>query len=383
MRECGLSSPDRGLDLIVVGDCNPDLIVTGDDVTPVFGQAEKLVAGMSLVIGGSASITAVAAARLGLRVALVAAIGDDPAGEVILSLLSREGVDISAVAIRRGLPTGMTAVLSRGADRAILTALGAITTVTAADVPDGLLTRARHLHVSGYFLLSESLGPGLAGLFAAARRRGLSTSLDTNYDPARRWGDRRLRAALAQVDVFLPNEAEARGISGERELGRAAAALAETGRNVVVKLGARGALCVPVVPVVPDAPAGQPTPTVPTAQAAHTVPAGHWLVAVPRLQPVDTTGAGDCFNAGVIMGLLHDLDLPHAVALGCAVGAASTAAPGGTGARIDRQTALRLADAATITMLQLRAGQEDDLRGMDLRGLVEQGREGAGDGCGV
>src|SRR5271165_1793890 len=94
-RESRLSSPDRQLasepdsrlDLIVVGDCNPDLIVTGDDVEPEFGQAEKLVAGMSLVIGGSASITAVAAARLGLRVALVAAVGDDPAGELILALL--------------------------------------------------------------------------------------------------------------------------------------------------------------------------------------------------------------------------------------------------------------------------------------------------------
>ena len=193
MRACGLSSPDRPLDLIVVGDCNPDLIVTGDDVMPAFGQAEKLVAGMSLVIGGSASITAVAAARLGLRVALVAAVGDDPAGDVILSLLAGEGVDTGAVAIRPGRPTGMTAILSQGQDRAILTATGAMTTVTAADVPDGLLARARHLHVSAYFLLAESLGPGLAGLLAAARRRGLSTSLDTNYDPACRWGDRRLR----------------------------------------------------------------------------------------------------------------------------------------------------------------------------------------------
>jgi sugar/nucleoside kinase (ribokinase family) len=326
-----LSLPNRSLDLIVVGDCNPDLVVTGDDVTPAFGQAEKLVTGMSLVIGGSASITAVAAARLGLRVALVAAVGDDPAGEVILSLLSREGVDTGAVAVRCGQPTGMTAVLSQGADRAILTAPGAMTTVTAAAVPDGLLARARHLHVSGYFLLAGSLGPGLAGLLAAARRRGLSSSLDTNYDPARLWGDQRLRAALAQADVFLPNEAEARGISGECELGPAARALVAVGRNVVIKLGARGALCVP---------AGSADPC---------------LVAVPELRPVDSTGAGDCFNAGFIMGLLNGLDLPHAVALGCAVGAASTAKPGGTGARIDRQTAFSLAGAATITPTDLRS----------------------------
>src|SRR5215469_10407719 len=176
------------LDLVVVGDCNPDLVITGSDVTPAFGQVEKLVDGMVLRIGGSAAITAVAAARLGLRVALVAAVGDDAAGELMLSLLAREGVQTGAVTIRPGLATGMTAVLSRGADRAILTALGAIGTLSVADVPADLLGRARHLHVSAYFLMQASLGPGLAGLLAEAGDRGLSTSLDTNDDPAGLWG---------------------------------------------------------------------------------------------------------------------------------------------------------------------------------------------------
>ena len=119
-----LSPPD--LDLVVIGDCNPDVLVLGDDVTPAFGQQEKLVDRVSLEIGGSAAITAVAAARLGLRVALVAAVGRDPAGTFMLDQLAREGVDVSAVIVRDGLPTGMTVALSRGGDRAILTALGAI-----------------------------------------------------------------------------------------------------------------------------------------------------------------------------------------------------------------------------------------------------------------
>ena len=126
--------------------------------------------GISLVIGGSAAITAVAAARLGLRVALVAAVGADPAGTFMLDQLASEGVDVSAVAVREDAPTGMTVALSRGGDRAILTALGAMASLTAADVPPSLLARARHVHVSSYFLLADSLGPGLAALFSAARR---------------------------------------------------------------------------------------------------------------------------------------------------------------------------------------------------------------------
>ena len=193
----------------MIGDCNPDVLVLGEDVTPVFGQQEKLVGRMSLEIGGSASITAVAAARLGLRVALVAAVGPDAAGTFMLDALAREGVDVSAVAIRDGLATGMTVALSRGGDRAILTALGAMDSLTAADIPAGLFRRSRHVHVSSYFLLADSLGPGLAAALASARAAGATTSLDTNWDPAGTWGADFFPGVLAQTDLLLPNEAEA------------------------------------------------------------------------------------------------------------------------------------------------------------------------------
>ncbi len=310
------------VDLVVVGDCNPDVLVLGDDVTPAFGQQEKLVSSMSLVIGGSAAITAVAAARLGLRVALVAAVGDDAAGRFMLGQLAGEGVDVTAVAVRADAPTGMTVALSRGDDRAILTATGAVATLTAADVPTALLTRARHLHVSAYFLVERSLSPGLAALFGTARAAGSTTSLDTNWDPAENWGDDRLRAVLAQTDLLVPNEAEALGISGKGTLAEAVAALGSAGTRLVVKLGSRGALCV-------------------LGGRLH-------RVGVPPVRPVDTTGAGDCFNAGLIAGLLRGLALPEAAALGCAVGAASTQAAGGTGSSPDLVSAMSLARTATI-----------------------------------
>jgi sugar/nucleoside kinase (ribokinase family) len=319
------------MDLVVLGDCNPDVLVLGGDVTPAFGQQEKLVDIISLVVGGSAAITAVAAARLGLSVALVAAVGADPAGSFMLDQLTREGVDVSAVVIRDETPTGMTVALSRGGDRAILTALGAMTSLTAADVPDALLTRARHVHVSSYFLLEDSLGPGVAGLLSAARAAGATTSLDTNWDPSGRWGDERLSAAMAQVDMLLPNEAEALRLSAAINLDSAAdtltAARAGTappaGPRLVVKLGQRGVLCA-------DGPARH-------------------RVSVPPVTPADTTGAGDCFNAGLIAGLLQGLPLPEAAALGCAVGALSTGAPGGTASAPDRPTAARLAKLASVT----------------------------------
>ena len=87
--------------------------------------------------------------------------------------LAAEGVDVRFVVVREDAPTGMTVALSRGGDRAILTALGAVASLTAADVPESLLAGARHVHASSWFLLQDCLGPGLGALFSAARSAGV------------------------------------------------------------------------------------------------------------------------------------------------------------------------------------------------------------------
>jgi sugar/nucleoside kinase (ribokinase family) len=317
------SEPTAALDLLVLGDCNPDVLVLGDDVAPEFGQQEKLVTSISLVVGGSAAITAIAAARLGLRVALAATIGADPAGDFMLGQLAAAGVDTVAVRILPGHATGMTVALSRGTDRAIITATGAMALLTAGDVAPDLVRSARHLHVSSYFLLEQSLGPGLAELLAEAHASGATTSLDTNWDPAGRWAGGQLRAALAHTDLLLPNEAEARYLSGKPTLCAAVPVLTGMGPRVVVKLGASGALCADGTEY-------------------------HRIEPRAPLAVVDSTGAGDCFNAGLIAGLLRGLDLPSAARLGCAAGTASTQAAGGTAAAPTLAAALELADSVDV-----------------------------------
>ena len=241
----------------------------------------------------------------------------------MLDQLSTSGVDVGPVVVRDDVPTGMTVALSRGGDRAILTALGAVASLTTADVPASLLAEARHVHASSWFLLQDSLGPGLAGLFAAAQAEGATTSLDTNWDPAERWTGEYLANAITQAGLLLPNEAEALRLSSTLSLDEAAGKLTASGARLVVKLGERGALC---------------------AQGL-----ARYQVSLPPVIPADTTGAGDCFNAGLIAGLLDGMDLPRAAALGCAAGALSTAAPGGTAAAPDRPAAVRLASTASIT----------------------------------
>ncbi len=204
---------DTGVDfdLLVVGDANPDVVLVGVPDRPAFGQREQLAETGTLTLGGSAAILACGAARLGLRVAFVGRVGDDEAGRFAVATLAARGVYTGGCAVDSSLPTAITAVLVRGADRAILTSPGCLGALSADDVDAGLVAAARHLHVSSVFL-QPRLASGLAGLFERARAGGTGTSLDTNDDPAGRW-DGGLHAALSATDVLLPNERR-RGVPG-------------------------------------------------------------------------------------------------------------------------------------------------------------------------
>lgn len=295
----------RAYDLLVVGEINPDLVLRGDDVVPRFGQAEKMVDAADLTIGSSSAIMACAAARLGLRTAFVGVVGDDAFGRFMLDAMTERGIDMRSCIVDDALATGVSVILSQGDDRAILTHLGAISALRADQVDRALLREARHMHVGGYFLL-DALRPGLAELFREARREGLGTSLDTNWDPRDRWNDE-LASVLAQTDVLFPNAEEARRIAGRSSLDEAIDALGDVVPTVAVKLGAAGGR------------AGRDGRQASAPSLA--------------IELVDTTGAGDTFDAGFLYGHLNGWTLDDALRLACACGSLSTRAAGGTEAQ--------------------------------------------------
>ena len=306
------------LDLLVLGDANPDLVLAGD-VRPAFGQAEQLVDDARFVVGGSGAITACGGARLGLRTAFVGVVGDDPFGRFMLEALAERGVDVSRCVTDPRRPTGISVVLSRGEDRAILTSVGTIGDLCAGSVDADLLGAARHVHVSSYFL-QRALRPDLPGLFERAHAAGASTSIDPNWDPSERWGGGLLEL-LSRTDVFFPNSAEARAITGIDDVDVAAEALAEHGGVVAVKFGQGGGLAVAGDAVVR-------TESIPT-------------------QVVDTTGAGDTFDAGFLAGRLAGWPLGRSLALAVACGSLSTRGVGGTGAQPTMEEAVAAMEATT------------------------------------
>ena len=299
--------PGADLDLLVLGDCNPDLILRGAAVEPAFGQAERLVDSADLTIGGSGAITACGAARLGLRTAIAGVLGDDEFGRFMVQALRERGVETAGLVVDTRARTGLSVVLSRDQDRAILTFPGAIGALEPGAIDPDLLARARHVHVSSYFL-QAALAPGLGPVLGEVRRRGGTTSVDPNWDPSERW-DGGLRELLADVDVLLPNAVEAVRIAGGGDLFQAAQRLAALGPLVTVKLGADGA-------VAARAGAEPVSVRAPVVDAA-----------------LDAVGAGDSFDAGVLAALLDGQSVERALALGCACGALSTRAVGGTAAQ--------------------------------------------------
>src|SRR5687767_6036899 len=290
----------RSFDILVPGEINPDLILSGN-VLPEFGQVEKLVASYTLAIGSSSAIFACGAARLGLRVAFIGVCSGDAFGRFMLDELQKRNVDVSNVIIRPDGQTGLSVILNQDADRAILTYLGLMADLQASDIPDHLLRQTRHLHVASYFLQTK-LQPDLPSLFQRAHSLGLTTSLDTNYDPSEKWTG--FDELLSVTNVFLPNEKEAVSLSGQSDIHLAVNRLGSKVETLVIKLGAEGALGV--------------------REGARV------RVASIPVKVMDTVGAGDSFDAGFLYGYLNQWDLEKSLQLACVCGAFSTQRTGGT-----------------------------------------------------
>jgi sugar/nucleoside kinase (ribokinase family) len=288
------------IDVLVAGEINPDLILTGA-FNLGFGQTEELAESADLTIGSSSAIFACGAARLGLKTAFIGVCGDDLFGQFMLAQLQQRQVDTSGVQIVPGGTTGLSVILNRGEDRTIITHPGLISALRAEDVSDEILLRARHLHVAGYFI-QDALRPGLPALFDRAHQFGLTTSLDTNYDPSGQWLG--INDLLTRMDLFFPNEREALSITHTASADEALPLLAQKSRYVVMKSGSSGAR----------------------------VASGSENFSIPTLPvtPVDTIGAGDSFDAGFICAFLNGWGLEKSLRLAVICGSLSTQQRGGT-----------------------------------------------------
>jgi sugar/nucleoside kinase (ribokinase family) len=276
--------------LAVVGNVNVDLLVwPASDVPPP--GVERPVDRIDLRVGGAAAVTGATLARLGASPVVAGCVGRDALGHIALGELREYGLDTRHVLELEEAPTGASlAFEAPGRDRSFLIALGSLSVFEPSMVPEEALDAGLFL-VCGYFNLPAMRGRATADLLREARSRGATTLLDTGWDHDDWPGAtlEEIRALLPLVDVFVPNEAEAHRLSGEADPEAAALALAEiSGGWAVVKLGAEGCL----------------------AAAAD----GSTRRAVaPAVKVIDTTGAGDAFNAGLMLALSRGAEPAEAI----------------------------------------------------------------------
>jgi len=304
--------------IVAIGELNPDLILQDYSSFPELGK-EVVVRDCALTMGSATAICAVGLARLGNQVRFFGRVGQDPYGEFCIRFLERVGIDVSWMRPDENLKTGITVSVTSAKDRALVTYLGAMLELRAEDVTDELLSGADHLHMSSYYL-QEGLRPGIPDVLERAKRLGLTTSLDPGFDPSEKWVPD-IVIALEQVDVFFPNEVELLGITGFEDPAAALAKLNNGHTLTVAKLGRRGAMAL--------------ENGVPVSVGAFPV------------SPVDTTGAGDSFNAGFLHRWTHGAPLAEALRFGAACGAISTLAFGGCGGQATEAQAQELLERSS------------------------------------
>jgi sugar/nucleoside kinase (ribokinase family) len=299
---------ENSIEVCVVGELNLDLLLYGlpKNLTP---DEELLASDMALTLGSSSAIFAHNLCALGTQVGFVSKIGGDPLGKIARERLSAVGVDLTHVKqSTAGTSTGLTVVLPHAEHRYILTYPGTMFEMQFSDIDMDYVLHARHLHLSSFFL-HRALRPKILDLFRQAKDAGLTTSLDTNDDPENLWGQD-LREVLKYVDLFFPNQREAKKIARTADLSQALDLLAGLIKVVVVKCGKDPAIC--------------------------RTGNEQWSLAPPNVNMIDDVGAGDSFDAGFVHLYLRGEQLADCLAFANLAAAYSVTQSGGTEAFRDR-----------------------------------------------
>ncbi len=295
----------RKFDVLAIGELNVDVILNNIDGEPEIGK-EKFAKNMDLTLGSSTAIFAANIASLGSKTGFVGMIGNDIFGELIESALSRKGVDTSMLIKTNEHASGATICLNYGEDRANITYQGAMDVMEFKDINKQVFQQTKHVHLSSVFMQS-GLKKDLLDILKFARENNVTTSLDTQWDPAEKW-DFDYQKLLPYINVFLPNETELKFITRSQEVDEAIDKIKDFVNTCVVKCGKKGSILL--------------------QKDKEKI----YLEAFLNKNVVDAIGAGDSFNAGFIHAFVQGAPSSEAQRVGNLTGAINTTAAGGTGA---------------------------------------------------
>ncbi len=279
-------------------------IVVADVFVPLLPRLPEpgeLVATEDFVVetGGCAANAALALARLGVRAAVVAKVGNDVFGDFVQHELSAAGIDVSFIGRSADLGTSKTVIVPvSGEDRRFIHTFGANAALSAADIARAASTAPDVLYVGGYLVLPALRQDALAEQLRRARRAGARTVFDVVAPAGRTQSLDDVAGVLPEVDYFVPNDDEAGVLTGEADPRRQAERLLELGAGtVIVTMGERGLVA---------------------ANRDETIE-----LPAPRVDFVEPSGAGDAFAAGLVYGLLQSWSLRRCLEFASVIGASA------------------------------------------------------------
>ena len=316
-------------------DCLCAGIIVADHICAPVAQLPRagelaLTDRLDLALGGCASNVAVDLARLNLNVGIVGRVGDDSFGRFVREVLQDSGVDCAGLSVSSTAETSGTLVINtQGEDRRFIHSLGANAELTGQEVTATDIQQTRVLYLGGYCLIDSLLPQTVANLFETARQHGVTTVLDVVLSDA---GQRDYQAWLSPVlpwtSVFVPNSDEAQLLTNlDHPADQAATLHAAGAERVIVTCGADGL-------VVVDADR-------------------QLQVGVYPIDAIDSTGGGDGFIAGYILGLLDQLDLEMCLRYGAAMGAHCVSQIGATAGALSADALRQFVDTHDLNIRPL------------------------------
>ena len=287
-------------DVYVYGDVNVDIIIPGVDRFPAPGQ-EEIVPVMNTYVGGGAALFTLGLGKLGLSPVFQGTVGKDCYGQMIREAFEQAHVDTELLETAEGEQTGISLSFTNEQDRSFLSFRGTNRGISLDKVDLDKVRQARHIHVTGYE--GETTHESYESLLRRVKTETRATvSFDVGWDPGGNWSSR-IYELFPWIDVLFMNETEAEHYGRTDSAEKAALDFARTCGQAVVKLGSKGSLAVKDGEIFRRPP--------------------------DRVRAVDTTGAGDSFNAGYVYGFLKGQDIPVCLSFGNACGACSVSAYGG------------------------------------------------------
>lgn len=287
-------------DAVVIGDANIDLVVVGCNEMPAPGE-EVFVDQMQVHVGGGAALFTLSLAKLGLKVAFNGVLGKDGDGQYILDEFKKYGVDTQYIRMSERHHTGVSIALNPDKDRSFITYMGTNKEIDLQQLDMRSVDLGRHVHLTGY--RGRRNHEDFLATVIKLKSMGVTLSCDVGWDDTGEWYEG-IYELMRTIDVFFMNESEALHYTRCSNEADGIALLRQHSSHFVMKLSSKGALaCI---------------------DGKVTYRSGF------KVDAVDTTGAGDAFNAGYMFGFLSNKPVDECLLYGNACGAFSVTNYGGS-----------------------------------------------------